>query len=139
MGLQGDDHILIHPRRGKTEQALPGSGLLLVNPSDAALGHQRWREQGGESRVLFNSGLTVDARNRRFLAGPAIGAPMATIALEKVIVLGADEVVLFGWCGGLSAELEIGDVLIPSSALAGEGTSGYYPHTLPLLPSSRLR
>lgn len=134
----GDDHILIHPRRGRADKPLPARGLLLVNPVDAVCGHQRWREEGGEERVFFNSGLTVDAHRRRFIAGPAIGAPMAAIALEKTIVLGAEEIVLFGWCGGLSAELAIGDVLIPSSALAGEGTSAHYPHTLPLAPSSPL-
>lgn len=133
--VRDNSDILIHPRRGRREKELPGSGLLLVNPSEAQNAHKRWREKGGEARQLFNAELTVDASGRRFVAGPSIGAPMAVITLEKLIVLGAQDIVLFGWCGALSPALRVGDILLPTSAISGEGTSPHYPHDLPIVPS----
>jgi uridine phosphorylase len=133
--LRDDSDILIHPRKGRREKDLPGNGLLLVNPSEAQHAHRRWREQGGEARQLFNAELTVDASGRRFLAGPSIGAPMAVITLEKLIVLGAQDIVLFGWCGALSPAFRVGDILLPTSAISAEGTSPHYPHVLPIMPA----
>lgn len=135
MSMVNDDHeILIHPRRGRKEKSLPRSGLLLVNPSEAQDAHRRWRDSGGEARPLFNSQLTVEAGGWSFLAGPAIGAPMATITMEKLIVLGAESIVLFGWCGAIAEEIHIGDIVVPDAAVSGEGTSKHYPLPLPLVP-----
>lgn len=133
--VRDDSDILIHPRKGRREKEIPGNGLILVNPSEAQNAHRRWREMGGEARQLFNAELTVDASGRRFVAGPSIGAPMAVITLEKLIVLGAQEIVLFGWCGALSGALRVGDLLLPTSAISGEGTSSHYPHVLPIAPA----
>ena len=135
MDMVNDDHeILIHPRRGRREKSLPQCGLLVVNPSEAQDAHRRWRDNGGEARSFFNSQLTVEALGRSFLAGPAIGAPMAAIAMEKLIVLGAESIVLFGWCGAIAEDLHIGDVVVPDKAVSGEGTSKNYPHLQPLTP-----
>jgi uridine phosphorylase len=133
--IKDDSDILIHPRKGRREKELPGKGLLLVNPSEAQNAHRNWRKDGGEARQLFNTELTVEASGRRFVAGPSIGAPMAVITLEKLIVLGAQEIVLFGWCGALSPALRVGDILLPTSAISGEGTSPHYPHDLPIVPA----
>ena len=134
-----DPHILIHPRRGRRERALPENGLLLVNPSEAVPSHRRLLQAGGESRFLFNSELTVARDGRYFMAGPAIGAPMAVLSMEKCIALGAKKIILYGWCGAISPDLETGDVLLPAQALVGEGTSQYYPLSAPATPSVALR
>lgn len=134
-----DSNILIHPRKGKKEKELPTTGMLLVNPSEAALCHLQLRKTGGESLVLFNSQLTVAAGKSFFVAGPAIGAPMAVMSIEKLIALGAKRIVLFGWCGALSSTLKVGDILLPNMALSGEGTSRYYPLPIPPVPSEILR
>ena len=134
-----DTNILIHPRRGKREKVLPENGILLVNPSEASLCHSQLIKNGGESRYLFNSTLTIAADQSFFAAGPAIGSPMAALSMEKLIVLGAKRIVLFGWCGAISRDLKVGDILIPSEAHAGEGTSQYYPLTAPAAPALKLR
>ncbi len=51
---------------------------------------------------------------------------MATICLEKIIALGATDIILYGWCGSLSPSLRMGDVFLPTSALSEEGTSSHY-------------
>jgi uridine phosphorylase len=121
-----DEHIIIHPRRQKKEKLLPENGILLVNPSEASDCLHQLLEYGGERRFLFNSGMVVAGDPAYFAAGPAIGAPMAALTLEKVIALGAKRVILFGWCGAISQTLQVGDIVIPDDALSGEGTSGYY-------------
>jgi len=130
-----DPHILIHPRRGKKEKSLPKTGILFVNPSEARSAHTLYRKVNGESRFLFNSELSVAEDGIGFVAGPSIGAPMAVMTMEKLIVLGAQRIILFGWCGTISSKLDIGDILIPDSALSGEGTSCYYGENSTLKPS----
>jgi uridine phosphorylase len=61
-----------------------------------------------------------------FIAGPAIGAPAATLVMEKLIALGAQRIILMGWCGAVDRGYSIGDIVIPGNAVSGEGTSQYY-------------
>lgn len=132
------EHILIHPRRGRNEKVLPKRGILLVNPLEAQAVHTRLLKNNGESRAFFNSALTVAKGNEFCAAGPAIGAPMAAMAMEKLVVLGVNELILCGWCGGIDETLTVGDIIIPDSALSGEGTSCYYPAQAPLQPAEEL-
>ena len=125
MNTPPDPDIVIYPRRNKNEKEIPEEGILLVNPSEAALELGKWKKDGAEEHFLFNSGLYVRA-GEKFISGPAIGAPMAALTMEKLIALGAKQIILFGWCGALSRELHVGDILVPHRALSGEGTSAYY-------------
>jgi uridine phosphorylase len=134
-----DANILIHPKRGKNEKQLPAVGVLLVNPSEASRCHRQLRQSAGEARPLFNSDLTVAREKTFFVAGPAIGSPMAALSMEKLIALGAKRIVLFGWCGALADTLRVGDVVLPSEARSGEGTSRYYPLQGVAAPSMKLR
>ncbi len=138
MTADPNEHIVIHPRRNKKELTLPENGIFLVNPSEASECLGRLKQSGGVSRFLFNSGLVVAGHPPFFAAGPAIGAPMAALTLEKLIALGAKKVILFGWCGAISNNLQVGDILVPARALSGEGTSGYYFPASPVGPDPHL-
>ncbi len=133
-----DPNILIHPRRGKKEKSIPETGILLVNPAEAGSAHSIYKKANGEPRFLFNSNLSVAGDESCFVAGPSIGAPMAVMTMEKLIALGASRIILFGWCGAVSRTLSVGDVLIPDSALSGEGTSCYYGEQSKIVPSLKL-
>ena len=61
------------------------------------------------------------------LAGPFLGAPQAVMGLEKIVALGAERIWILGWCGSITPELRVGDLVIPTTALSEEGTSGHYP------------
>lgn len=135
---RGEEDIVIHPRMGKSEKAIPENGLLLVNPTEAYPRIDKEISAGGESRFLFNSRLCVTGDFSCFFAGPAIGAPMAAMTLEKLIVMGARRIILCGWCGAIDRSLRVGDIVVPASALSGEGTSAYYTDSTRIEPSREL-
>lgn len=138
MTLTEDPDILIHPRQGKKEESIPETGILLVNPLEARSAHSIYKEVKSGSRFLFNSNLSVAEDGSSFVAGPSIGAPMAVMTMEKLIALGAFRIILFGWCGAISKTLKVGDIMIPDSALSGEGTSCYYITKSKIEPSLTL-
>ncbi len=123
----GYDDIVIHPIRTKKEKTIPKSGLILVNPVDAQYGFDLLRQQGAEERRLHNSNLCVTRENDFFLAGPAMGAPVAVMTMEKLIALGARRIFFYGWCGAIDRNFSVCDLIIPTMAMSGEGTSQYYP------------
>lgn len=55
-----------------------------------------------------------------------IGSPSAVIALEELLMCGADTFVRVGTCGALQKDINIGDLIIPLAACRGEGTSQRY-------------
>jgi len=129
--------VVITPKREKGEPQLPAKGLFLVNPSEAALIGKYAKEAGWQRHFLFHSNLYVND-DSFFVAGPAIGAPMAVMTLEKLIALGAQEIISLGWCGSLSPDLKVGDILLPTEIVSEEGTSRHYPVEGPIQPDSGL-
>jgi uridine phosphorylase len=79
-------------------------------------------------RKLFISRLYVDKKPRSpvALAGPLIGAPYATMLLETLIAWGVRKIIFLGWCGAISDNVKIGDVILPTAAMIDEGTSAHY-------------
>ena len=134
-----EEHIVISPRRGKRERSIPARGLFFANFVDADAAHQRLLAAGGEEHPFFMSRLTVACGGDFFVAGPAVGAPLATLCLEKMIVLGARRIVFYGWCGSIASELPIGAIVVGDKAVSGEGTSQYYPVAKPIFPSKNLQ
>lgn len=122
---------MIDPRPGKGNERLPDTGILCINPSEVPFMVRLAKEQHGRRRKLFNSNLfhipAIVPAQSYFMAGPAVGAPMAVLTLEKLIALGARQIIVFGWCGSLSRSLHLNDVFLPTWALSEEGTSSHYP------------
>ena len=116
---------VLTPQRERGEPQIPPLGLLAVNPSDRTHFSALARHYLLERHFLFNAELY--SNGQFFLAGPAVGAPMASLCLEKLIALGASRIILYGWCGSLTPTLSIGDVFAPTGALSEEGTSAHYP------------
>jgi purine-nucleoside phosphorylase len=94
-----------------------------------------------EGRPLHISRLYTasDRYPRTCLAGPVVGAPYAVMLAETLIAWGARTILFLGWCGAVSKPVEIGDLVLPTSALIDEGTSRHYvPDTHESFPSIRL-
>ncbi len=91
---------------------------------------------------IYNLYLS-DTESRDFIppvaiAGPFTGAPVAVIGMEKLIVMGAKRIWVFGWCGSVNPGLKTGDVIIPDGAISEEGTSVHYPVTSKPAPDAQL-
>lgn len=130
--------MIINPRKEKGEKDIPEFGIFFINPAEYTRFKHSYDKRSWEQRTLFNSNLYVHCDKEMFVAGPAIGAPMATMSLEKLIVLGAKKILVFGWCGGLLESDSIGDIVIGKSAVSGEGTSRYYSDDKEFLCSTDL-
>jgi len=117
---------VINPQRNPGEPRLSPAGILAVNPSDTTAFHDLGKRYDLQRAFLFNSELY--AGSEFFLSGPAVGAPMAVLCLEKLIALGATRIILYGWCGSLVPSLDVGDLFVPTECLSEEGTSRHYPH-----------
>ncbi|HIZ66792.1 MAG TPA: uridine phosphorylase [Candidatus Blautia pullicola] len=55
-----------------------------------------------------------------------IGGPSASIAMEELVMSGADTFIRIGTCGGMQLEVKSGDVVIANGAIRMEGTSREY-------------
>jgi len=55
-----------------------------------------------------------------------MGGPAAANALEMIANNGGRRVVVFGACGGTDPKVAVGDLVVVSGAVRGEGTSRYY-------------
>jgi nucleoside phosphorylase len=132
------EDVIMHPLRARKEKRLPEAGLFFVNPTEARYAMSKVIADGGKKRFLFNSSLCVNWSEAFFVAGPAVGSPMAVLCMEKLIALGAKRIFLVGWCGALQQELEVGTVLLPGQAVCGEGTSRYYSSDREPKPSAAL-
>ncbi len=51
-----------------------------------------------------------------------IGGPSAAIAVEELVMSGADTFIRIGTCGGMQTNVKSGDVVIASGAIRMEGT-----------------
>lgn len=70
--------------------------------------------------------ITTDGDKGPCIAGPFIGAPYAAIILESLIARGVKKIIMVGWCGAVSDDINVGDLIIPEKAIIDEGTSYNY-------------
>lgn len=64
-----------------------------------------------------------------------IGGPSASIAMEELVMSGADTFIRIGTSGGMDLEVKSGDLVIANGAIRAEGTSREYaPIEFPAVP-----
>ncbi|MBC8199732.1 MAG: nucleoside phosphorylase [Desulfobacteraceae bacterium] len=121
------DGAIVRPVRGKNSPQLGDYAVMAASESDLHMLCSQMNLQKNRFIKLFMSRLYVDDRQENFtLVGPFIGAPYAAMILETLIVWGARKILFFGWCGAVSPDVKIGDIIIPTGAIIDEGTSRHY-------------
>lgn len=130
--------ILIEPRKGRKEKVLPARALMVVNPSEADYALKTFQPFAGASKTVSQTQIVVDKKHLLCLAGPALGAAAAALILEKLVVLGVQEIWLISCCGSLDPSHAIGDILIATGAVSGEGVSRYYADETVVGPCTRI-
>jgi uridine phosphorylase len=130
MPRKGHSEGIIQPRRGKGDPHLGPDLLMIMIPRELEFLAE---ETGAQKTVFTNMRIHDLYRTQReeaapvTLAGPFIGAPHAVMGMEKLIAMGAQRILVLGWCGSLQHFLNIGDLVIPTHAVSEEGTSQHYP------------
>ena len=122
------EDAIIFPQKGRRSPSLGPVAVIAGTQNDLS---QLCKLLGFDSRTyheLFTSRLFIaDPADGGFsIVGPAVGAPYAVMVLETLIAWGAKKIIFLGWCGSISEKVKIGDIIVATSALIDEGTSGHY-------------
>ncbi len=121
-----NDPSLIPPPGSRSAPDVGPAAVMVSTGPD--MKQVRKRYPGAAESSFFISTLVAPDSGGKGLsfAGPYVGAPYAVMLLESLIAKGARHIVVFGWCGAVSEDLEPGDLVIPDEAMADEGTSRHY-------------
>ena len=69
-----------------------------------------------------------------------IGSAMAALIMDLLSAIQPKAILFLGKCGGLKRKNQLGDLILPITAIRGEGTSNdYMPPEIPALPSFRMQ
>lgn len=95
-------------------------------------------ERAGQIAQYFDSPRLVASKREfhtytGYLEGEAVsvtstgvGGPSASIAIEELVMVGADTLIRVGTCGGMQQEVLPGDLVLATGAIRAEGTSAEY-------------
>ncbi len=113
--------IHVHPTAPLAERVLlpgdPGRALLLAQ---ALLSEPR---MFNHNRGLWGYTGTAADGDPLTVQSSGMGGPSAAIVITELAELGAGRLLRIGTCGALDPELALGDLLVPTDALACDGTS----------------
>jgi purine-nucleoside phosphorylase len=119
---------IVKPIRSKYTPDIGSVAAMVATRPD--IGMLRGMSSTGDeiSRNLFTGKVYIaaGASSRFSMTGPLVGAPYAAMILETLIAWGARQFIFWGWCGAVSPEACIGDIILPSAAMIDEGTSRHY-------------
>jgi DeoD family purine-nucleoside phosphorylase len=113
--------VHLRPTAALSERVLlpgdPGRALMLAQAlldQPRMFNHHRglWGYTGAASD---GEPLTIQATG--------MGGPSAAIVLHELIVLGARRAIRVGTCGALTADLELGDLVVARESICADGTS----------------
>ena len=121
------DEIII-PMPGKYPKSIGNRCAMVGNPLDVGFLCDLMQISKKNSRQLLLSRLyyNSDEYPSFSLIGPFMGAPYAAMLLETIISWGIKETVFLGWCGAVSPDVHIGDIIMPDFAYIDDGTSKNY-------------
>ena len=119
---------IVKPVKGRNSPELGELAVMVGSERDLFDICELMNAERNDFHRLFNSKLyLIDISNSPVsFAGPVIGAPYAVMVMETLIAWGVKKVLFFGWCGAVSPEVKIGDIIVPTSAVIDEGTSKHY-------------
>jgi len=141
MPISPDALPVVRPVKTRNTPELGPVSVMAATAPDYQLlkGLMGFEDQG--SRHLYTANLAVGSGETAgmSLCGPFIGAPYGVMILETLIAWGVTRVVFMGWCGAISQNVHIGDMIVPNGAMVNEGTSLHYlQKTMDVVPPSNI-
>ncbi len=126
--MENTFNAIVNPVIPKRAPAPGETAILVSSESDLAPLTHSLDDGNVNPRKLFMSRhyLGDCGGNRVSLVGPIMGAPYAVALLDTLAAWGVKRFLFLGWCGSISADIGIGDIVVPESALIDEGTSRHY-------------
>lgn len=126
--MMNRDDAIVNPLKGKGTPHLGPVAAMVASQGDLSSLCRLMGLKNEDSRRLFTSRLytRTNGAGGFSVAGPFIGAPYAVMLLETLIAWGVTKIIFFGWCGAVSPEVKIGDIIVPTAAMIDEGTSRHY-------------
>jgi uridine phosphorylase len=125
-----DLDAIIVPQKGERSPQLGPVAVIAGTETDLFQLCELLDFDGSTYQKLFTSRLYCDHANPATagisMTGPIVGAPYAVMVLETLIAWGAQKFFFLGWCGSISEKVKIGDIIVATSAIIDEGTSGHY-------------
>jgi uridine phosphorylase len=119
---------IILPKKGKRSPDLGPVAVLAGTETDLFLLCELFDFNADDYQRLFTSRLYVSDKLAAgiSLCGPLVGAPYGVMVLENLIAWGAEKIIFLGWCGSISLQVNIGDIVVATLAIIDEGTSRHY-------------
>lgn len=126
-----DLDAIIFPKKGKRSPQLGPVAVIAGTETDLFRLCKVLDFDSGTYQKLFTSRLYPANPSTAgiSISGPVVGAPYAVMVLETLIAWGAQNFFFLGWCGSISENVKIGDIVVATSAIIDEGTSGHYKNS----------
>jgi len=88
----------------------------------------------------FAKSMQAASSDTMTIVNLGIGSPAAAIAMDLLTAIGPEAALFLGKCGGVKHDIELGDLILPTAAIRGEGASrNYFPLEVPALPAFALQ
>ena len=119
---------IVNPVKSKNVPDIGPVAVMAATEMDLFFLCDLFKYNRDDYRRLFTSRLYAPQSSfaGACITGPGIGAPYAAMMLETLIVWGVRRIIFLGWCGAVSEQVKIGDIILPTSAFVDEGTSRNY-------------
>ena len=123
-----DTDAIIFPKKGKRSPHLGPVAVIAGTETDLLQLCELLNFDSSAYQKLFTSRLypANPSSEGISLTGPVVGAPYAVMVLETLIAWGARKIFFLGWCGSITDQVKIGDIIVATAAIIDEGTSGHY-------------
>jgi AMP nucleosidase len=125
------------PRYTGTPLEAFGQYILLTNFDSYLRTFAGWHNipVSGEGKPMPNA--TADGIT---MINFGMGSANAATVMDLLSAIRPKAALFLGKCGGLKKQLNLGDLILPSAAIRGEGTSNdYFPPEVPALPAFNLQ
>ena len=112
-------------------------GKYVLLPGDPARIDKILKFAENQREVMFNREFRIAKADYKGIEVSAvstgIGCPSAAIAIEELAKIGMKTAIRVGTCGGLLEEMQPGDIVIPTAAFCGEGTTKEYEKNIEIV------
>ncbi|MBW1649799.1 MAG: nucleoside phosphorylase [Deltaproteobacteria bacterium] len=128
MNPENFDNPIVYPVKSRNITKLASAALMTATYPDLYTVCKILKADISKKKNFDISGIHIGTEEFKNISvtGPFVGAPYAVMLLEQLILYGVKQIIFIGWCGSISENIKIGDIILPKSAFIDEGISKDY-------------